>query len=56
MKYLVVEYIEAKDEFAASNKHHLIEQDELWYWLNRAKAGKAKIAVYEVGNCVIDWS
>ena len=51
MKYLVIEYTEEKKAV-----YHLIERAELWIWLDRAKRDDVKIAVYEAGACIIDWS
>lgn len=33
-----------------------IDEEELWNILNAARSDNRKIAVFEVGKCLIDWS
>lgn len=50
--YLVVEYFEDDDK----PRLFRVSQVELWKLLDEAKESGRLISVYEIGECVLDWS
>ena len=59
-EYLIIDY--TYDE--GNPEHHVVNSNiaqatdtlSLWYWIETAKQESRKIAVYELGKKVLDWS
>ena len=49
-EYLIIDYT------SGSMKYTLVYEKDLWNILDKAKNNELKIAVYKVGDCVLDWS
>ena len=50
-EYVVKKYMNPGDPEIVA-----VTEEQLWEILQEAKDGGLKIAVYKLGNCVLDWS
>lgn len=35
---------------------HVSYKHTIWYWLGKARDDKASISIYQIGECILDWS
>lgn len=55
-EYLVKDFSGISVEKRQEPKISLVTKEELWEIIQKIKECPREIAVYELGNCVLDWS
>lgn len=54
--YLIKDYTDVSIDNEKEPTIQVVSEEELWDFLQSLKNKRRKIAIFEVGDCLLDWS